>query len=258
MDQHGNFDHDHGDFDPNNQEYYNKNMDEYEEYMRYREMYYYNYGDPDLVWDENGKPVCGPNAKLEGDYCECYDEFPYGKPQSKEGCFKCVEQCSDWATCEYPGECQCYSGYVGDGKNCSMLVPNIAGINDDIKGYLKVLLDYSGDTHIYQGFCRFGDEVVKAEEADDHHFLCRMKTKIVQPTSLQISANGKDWTDSPYQYNPDYESTPPTPKSKYFYIILFVVIMVALTIALSNARPVQTEEYQPFIKERPRRRREVV
>ena len=246
------------DYDPRNPEYYDKMNDDYQEYMRYREMYYENYGDPELVWDENGKPVCGPNATLVESVCECNEGFPFGKAQSAEGCYNCKEKCSDWGTCEYPGVCQCYAGYYGDGLTCSMLVPNIVGINDEQKGYINILISNNGDIPITEGYCRFGDEVVKAEEADNRHFLCRINTKILHPISLAISSNGKNWTNSPYQYSPDYVSNPSTPKSKYFYIVLFVIIMIVLTIALSNARPVQTEEYQPFIRERPKKRREFV
>ena len=228
------------------------------EYMHFKENYYVEYNDPDSVWDDKGNPVCGPNTYMENGHCFCKPEFQYGRPQTKEGCYSCAEECSAFGLCNYPGVCQCISYYEGDGLNCSMIVPSITGASKQNSNEVEIYISYYGDAPLTTGFCKFDDKIVNAKFVDRVHMLCKSPISLRHSVSLQISKNGINWSDK-FDFDPKV-SQEHFPSSRYKLLIIFIIAMVLLTLALSHARPVASEENQPFIKERPRkaRRREFV
>jgi hypothetical protein len=57
-----------------------------------------------------------PNTILtQSQSCVCRSGFPFGSPNTSEGCFKCEVPCHQLANCIFPGKCECNASYLGDG-----------------------------------------------------------------------------------------------------------------------------------------------
>ncbi|EAY04580.1 hypothetical protein TVAG_233160 [Trichomonas vaginalis G3] len=226
--------------------------DYYDRYMR-NPYGYDEYGyDYEQAYDEKGKPICGPNAEKVKGHCKCKDGFDYGNPRSVQGCYNC-KGCSNWASCNYPGECKCYYGYEGNGSFCRQEKVSVKGIGDPVNGVINVSLNFDSDGEIESGFCRFGGFTSKALFACRDYFTCQLPTEIPPVVPVQVSLDGEKWSDDSIVYQPrSKEDIKHKPKSNLLMVLVFIVCMALLSLLLLNTKPVHNEERRPFIEQRRR------
>ena len=221
----------------------------YYEDSDYMEDFYY------YMLDENNKPMCGPNAELINKKCYCKKEYPVGNPRTYPGCYRCNEKCSKYGHCVHPGNCECQFGYDGNGTWCSQTKPSVKAISNVVDGKVKVTTGFESDDQMHEGFCKFGSIIVQAETACNDYLICPVPSRIPDQVIFQVSYNGEQWSDDSIVFQNDENISPPSPvTSSKALAIIFVISMIVLVILLYNSKPVQIEEAEPFIKQRPRPR----
>ena len=81
---------------------------------------------PDVSTFHDSDECDGINTIKKGKECLCVPGFLFGDPYSKQGCFKCIDQCNESAKCVWPGRCKCNDGLFGDGVTfCTVPTPVI-------------------------------------------------------------------------------------------------------------------------------------
>ena len=219
----------------------------------YGEIQYY-YG-----LDEKGNPTCGKNAALINKKCQCNKGFPYGNPAEEKGCWACSEKCSQYGKCEYPGKCECFYGYEGNGTFCYAEKPSVRAISEVADGKINVSISYDADIRIHEGYCKFGDISVVASEATNEYFICAVPEQLDDQVSFKISLDGEKWTEDSLVYEKKTtEKEPGQHLGNTTLVIIFIVSMILLVLLLSQTKPVEREETKPFIVEKPRNKNGVV
>ena len=141
--------------------------------------------------------------------CVCIDGFPYGDPNSKEGCYKCEQKCHRLSKCEYPGKCVCVPPYHGDGVNCAADIPRLTSFspkNGTTHGGTNIQIHYSyssfnNDKLPDFAFCRFGTLVVRSESVTDTIITCQSPPHCAKPAFLSISFDTISWSEDDVFFN---------------------------------------------------------
>lgn len=226
-------------------------------YNRYRrDPYGYDeYGyDYEQAYDKNGKPICGPNAEKVKGRCKCIEGYDHGNPRSVQGCYKC-EGCSQYSTCQYPGTCQCYYGYEGNGSFCRQLRVSVRSVSEETNNRVKVSLVFESDGDLDSGFCRFGGITSRAIEATRSYFICEIPPNLPNHVPIQVSIDAEKWSDDSIIYErPTNEDLTHEPINNTLLAAAFIGAMVLLTLLLKNTRPVANDERKPFIEQKRRPR----
>lgn len=204
--------------------------------------------------DEKGQIICGANAYLNetNKQCFCKDEFPFGDPFMQKGCFKCNNTCSQFATCEYPGNCNCNGEYEGNGIKCIKPFPNILFLKRLNKSFIRLDINYYSDDELKQAYCKVGEKVVKSTNFSNTFIECNIgKTGV--DLDVSISKDGKIWSPVSAYHLTNEDNVDNKPR-KTLLVVLFILFMTALTIFMSQAKAPLQEEVQPFIKPKERKR----
>ena len=195
--------------------------------------------------------ICGANATAVDNDCVCLPGYS-GNPYTGGECYKCLENCSQYAYCVSPGVCECHSEYEGNGTYCELTKPMIHSMTK-VNKTLVVGISFPSDSDITKGFCMFDGNIVEAQIATKLQFICPIPPNIKEQTILQISINGKTWTSSNMIFEDHSQmQKPPSIKSRNIVVIIFILSMIGLTLLLANSKPVSNDEVVPFIKEKPR------
>lgn len=153
----------------------------------------------------------GPNTVLAfTNECVCVDGFPYGDPNSNEGCYKCDKKCHRLSKCEYPGKCVCTSPYHGDGvEYCSLDIPHLISIspnNGSTSGGTDIQINYEYSNYNNKktpdnAFCRFGPLVVRSKSVSDTTIICQTPPHRAKPSFLSISFDTLSWSKEQIFFN---------------------------------------------------------
>jgi hypothetical protein len=141
-----------------------------------------------------------------GRKCVCRDGYPYGDPDSAEGCFRCQSQCHSSATCQHPGKCVCDEGYDGDGVSaCELVVPEILSIapaKGPMTGGTFVFVQYQYSLQIFPTpMCRFGSRYVDGIlHPENNTIACLSPPGPPVSQFLSISFNGIGWSRSQFSF----------------------------------------------------------
>ncbi|EAX94657.1 hypothetical protein TVAG_293870 [Trichomonas vaginalis G3] len=204
--------------------------------------------------DKDGNLICAKNA-YENEYgCQCNDSFPLGDPyDTVQGCYNCKDKCSEYAFCQYPGNCKCFDDYTGDGLKCIQIQPSINFVYRENKTFAKVRMIYASDDQMTEAWCKFEETIVKAIEVDPDYVLCKIPREKDRRILVSISKDRKSWSKEGV-LTENVEDTTDYSKNR-LCLIIFIISLIILTIILMHAKdPVQTVK-QPFAvqKARPRR-----
>lgn len=140
--------------------------------------------------------------KLPDGKCKCLDNFPFGNPYSKTGCYKCIDQCHEKAICAPPGKCKCIKGLVGDGKlRCDIPIPQIINVfpkqvsragGDVISINFTTESNYSAIT----GFCKFGNnQIIEGKVIDEYTINCIAPESALTAQRLSLSFDNISYTE---------------------------------------------------------------
>ena len=223
---------------------------------------YYGYYDDSEYWedfyyymlDENGKPLCGDNAEIVDRKCVCKKGYPWGNPRTYPGCYRCKDKCSRYGRCVHPGNCECKYGYEGNGTWCTADKPSVKVISDVVNGMINVTVNFESDSENSEGFCKFGDIISPAVFASNEYLTCIVPDRLQEQVIFQVSYDGEKWSDSSIVFQNNDNLVPPSGTSNKALALVFVVSMIVLVFLLYNSKPVEVEEAQPFIRERPKPR----
>ena len=201
--------------------------------------------------ETTGEVICGANATAIDETCVCFPGY-VGNPQYGGECYKCLENCSQYAYCVPPGVCECLSEYEGNGTYCVLAAPIIHAMTR-VNNSLVVSISFPSDSNIIKGFCRFEGKVVDADVATKMQFICPIPPETKQHSIFQISIDGQHWTMDNLIYE-DQSKIERTSNglSRNITIIVFILSMIGLTLLLANSKPVNRDEIVPFIQEKPR------
>lgn len=206
--------------------------------------------------DENGNLICGNNTFVDKYGCHCNDSY-IGDPYDKvEGCYKCNKECSSYASCVYPGNCECYRDYTGDGQKCIQNQPSLNFISRENKTHLMVRIIYASDDELTDAFCKFDETVVHAHSFDQNHISCVIPNTALPNTLVSVSKDGKGWSTETVLHGYTEDNTDKS-KNK-IYVMIFIVLMVVLTFILSNTKSPQQIKKEPFALQHPRPRRQYI
>lgn len=132
---------------------------------------------PDLSGYHDYDECAGINTIIVDNKCKCMDEFPFGDPNGK-GCYKCIDQCNESASCVYPGKCECEIGLYGDGiTECYVPVPFVIDTppsdllstgNEKVTIQIKPLPRFKP----LKAYCKFENVVVTANSTNAHSITC--------------------------------------------------------------------------------------
>lgn len=184
----------------------------------YREDY--NYSDPEdfddyyryeLDAEANiSEPCPGPNTRrTKWGYCTCLEGFPYGEPDSVRGCWTCDPFCHNYASCLYPGRCECDRRYKGDGvKHCEAILPRIVEMTP-VDGFadrptqvnISYIYDVAESDYTYvRAYCRFGLIFVVADNVTDKTITCTSPARPPQTVNVAISFDQVTWSNEDFKF----------------------------------------------------------
>lgn len=205
-----------------------------------------------------------PNTvKSQSGSCVCMDGFPYGDPNSSNGCWKCDSACGRNAACQYPGVCKCNPFYVGDGFSCQLDLPEIVDFSPESgpgTGGTNVTIHYKfSRTLVSQGYCRFGRySVIGTVDTDKHSLVCLSPPGASHVHPLSISFDGiawsKDNTFFKYVDSPDgsvgHEKT-----RKQWILVCIGILSILFVISLIEKKPKEkSESLNPLLAPNEKRR----
>ena len=142
--------------------------------------------------------------------CVCVDGFPYGDPNSDEGCYRCNENCHKLSKCEYPGKCVCTPPYHGDGIfDCSLDIPSLISFspsNGTTNGGTNIQIHFAYSNNNKEknpdvAYCRFGALVVRSESVSDTIITCQTPPHRAKPAFLSISFDTITWSKDDVFFN---------------------------------------------------------
>jgi hypothetical protein len=145
----------------------------------------------------------GPNTvRNSHGFCSRLADFPYGEPDTKNGCWRCDPFCHGFAACLYPGVCQCEPRYRGNGADrCDPILPQVLAISPR-EGYseqptavnVSYAFDVRGDAEPKAAYCRFGLIYHTAEAVTPSHIQCVAPPQPPQQVNLAISFDAVHWS----------------------------------------------------------------
>ena len=201
--------------------------------------------------DANGTLICGPNAHIEGSICMCNNESYVGNPYTEEGCYTCKNVCSNYAFCSYPGVCQCFDQYTGNGSKCYQITPDVNAIVELNTTHVLVRHIFRSDSHMTTGFCKFNDAIVQATNITDDSMVCQIPVNLPDQSLFKISTNAESWSDEDVYFEKKTNGVKPRSGNKGL-IAVFLLSMLFVSILMSNTKAPKKSEAEPFIQEKPK------
>ena len=205
--------------------------------------------DNDMDFQHLRDRLCGPNTTSVNGECVCLPEFPSGDPYSSDGCYVCLENCSEFAYCAFPGVCKCNSD-MGNGTYCYSNYITANSIKELPHNIIAVGIQFDSDSQLQTAFCRFGDIIVQGQNVTNDLFYCEVPRDMIPNCPFSVSIDTSSWSD-PLIFDVK-GNTEKLPKSKTGLSIIFIFSMVILSILMFNTKAPQKSESQPFIKEKPK------
>lgn len=150
------------------------------------------------IQNNYNEPCIGPNTFRDKDgECECTKEFPYGDPDSKEGCFKCDIHCHKNAICGGMNKCVCKPSFIGDGiSSCIPIFPlpiNVKPNAGSFHGHYLVNITLENETSSSTVYCRFGNIIVAGKMLNKKIISCLAPSGYLGKIELRVSNNPNDW-----------------------------------------------------------------
>lgn len=240
------------------------NNDEDQASYGYDEDFY----DPEEYPDPDFNCTYPNTNKTEEGYCECIDGYT-GDPYSKNGCYKCKQECVENANCEYPGICKCFYGYSGNGtEKCEIALPVMLEVSPNTsypQGLIIINVSYKYEFgKPYQAYCRFGKSYVNHFSISDDIIQCMAPPRSPGKFEFSISVDEKHWSKEKIIF--EYIDTPSPSRISIIpllliYIAFLVLISVLLYLFIGRRgkklfEPTK-EEKEPFLfdPERPKKKR---
>lgn len=151
----------------------------------------------------------GPNTRLDiSNNCVCIDGFPFGNPNSSEGCFKCDQRCHSNSICKYPGKCVCISPYYGDGvSNCIICRPHLYFVSPNsgpARGGTTIQIQYDcpeSKNVPDVAYCKFGSQIEKSLSVTNSTIICLTPKHASIPTPISISFDSVTWSKENVFFN---------------------------------------------------------
>ena len=152
--------------------------------------------------EENGKKVCD-------------DGYISGPVIDKRGCWRCIGECDNTATCEFPGTC------VVKVPSINYVQKKFVNASDFL--YVKYTVpDFKLTENPTTLYCKFDDNPVQSLKYDTQIAFCQMPTQTF--STVSISFDKESWSDEV-----DYDvSTLKTRKNygKSLYWVVFAALLV--------------------------------
>lgn len=182
-------------------DYNYSSADDFDDYYRYELD-----ADPNIT----SEPCPGPNTRrTKWGYCTCQEGFPYGEPDSVKGCWTCDPFCHNYASCVYPGRCECDKRYKGDGvNNCDAVFPRIVAMTP-LDGFadrptevnISYIYDVEETDYSYlRAYCRFGLIFVVADNVTNTTITCTSPARPPQTVNVAISFDQVTWSKEDFQF----------------------------------------------------------
>ena len=175
--------------------------------------------------------------KLENGTCVCLPDFPFGNPYSKDGCFKCIDQCHEKAICVPPGKCKCINGLIGDGKtSCSIPTPQIVEVSPksvpkDSKELINVQYKSESNYTAIKGYCKFGNTVYEAITITDNNIMkCLSPKSTSNAQRLSISFDNVTFTED--QIFIEFVDTAPPPSIQIVWQVWAVILLIVICVVI--------------------------
>ena len=152
------------------------------------------------------KPIVNctqPNTRANYDNtCICMEGFFGDQPVTDRGCWSCSAKCHHYASCNYPGNCSCQYGLLGDGTTeCAIPTPTSISLKLPNKGdilphLLTVYYTLSTSFLPFNGYIKFSDSKTRAFILSNNSIAAFIPENIKTKTQVQISIDGSKWSDS--------------------------------------------------------------
>ena len=169
--------------------------------------------------------------------CQCLPSFPFGDPNSKEGCYKCVDQCHEKAICAPPGRCKCIPGLIGDGKSkCDIPTPQILDvspkqISKESKELINVAFTSETNYTAIKGFCKFGNQIKEAVTITQNNVMkCLPPKSTLSAEKLSISFDNVSFSED--QIFIEFLDTAGKPPIQLVWQVWAVVLLIIIIIVI--------------------------
>lgn len=191
----------------------------------------------------DGEPCLGPNTIKKNGECECTNDFPFGDPDSSEGCFNCNVTCLKNAFCAAMNKCMCNPSFIGDGINsCIPLFPLPIKVNPNagsFHGHYMVNVTLENEANASTVYCRFGNIIVAGKMLNKTIISCLAPSGFLGKIELRVSNNPNDWNlpgiPFEYKFNAFSEYGIITAEIIVLVIILIIVLISILFFREKNS-----------------------
>ncbi|EAY08702.1 hypothetical protein TVAG_079620 [Trichomonas vaginalis G3] len=185
------------------------------------------------LWHKREFDECdGINTIIVNKTCQCMPGFPFGDPNSTQGCYKCNDQCNKFAICAFPGRCVCKNGYIGDGvKECIVPVPRLDSSNTSYiftrggQNTTILTIPYK-NFHPDKAYCKFDDQIVKAHTVTNTTIICSSPPIHEGIIKVFASYDNVTWTDENAFAECSYDGI----KVSFSFISILIVIGIIIVL----------------------------
>lgn len=180
--------------------------------------------------NNENEPCIGPNTfKNKDGECECTKDFPYGDPDSIEGCFNCNISCHKNAFCGGMNKCVCNPSFNGDGINsCIPIFPLPINVNPNsgsFHGHYLVNVTLEKEVHSSIIYCRFGNIIVAGKMLSKTIVSCLAPSGYLGKIELRVSNNPNDWNLPGISFEYKFNAL-----SEYGILTVEIIIIVIILI----------------------------
>ena len=178
------------------------------------------------------KKCFGPNTFINGTGgCECLGQYPFGDPDTQEGCWNCDPPCDINAKCISKDKCICNDGFIGDGLDiCEKPIPILKKFHPKfglIKGGEKIIFEIiSPENYIVQkAYCRFGPVIIDSIKFNSSYIECITRKNKPGFVPLSVSFDPNLWSHEKFLFefkNNNYN------QFKIFILILIISFSLIL------------------------------
>ena len=186
--------------------------------------------------------------------CHCLPDFPFGDPNSKDGCYKCLEQCHEKAICAPPGKCKCIQGLVGDGKTqCNFPTPQVIDvtpkqISKDSSELISVSFTTSSNYTALSGFCKIGNQIQKAISVTENNVMkCNPPKSTISAQRVSISFDNVTFSEE--QFFIELSDAHYKPSIQIVWQVWAVVLMAVIAIVIYTNFQKSSKETDTFSPE---------
>jgi len=191
---------------------------------------------------------CNLNNTLVSDgKCVCKHGYVTDDSFTEHGCWICPNKCHSLAKCQYPGYCECSSGYFGDAHHsCLSPLPNdiaISSCNPLPDGGYRVNISYTknGEFKVSKAYCMIGSSIYPSIEFDDSIVTCMIPMSIYGNVSISISFDMLNWPHEHLNMNLD-KTRNQTFFTESFPFIAFLSIIVLIGSGMIHGKKLCFEE----------------